>query len=226
MPPLPSVPQVLKIVLHYKVGIDVNAATVLHWVYAGLPPTSAQINTFCVAFNALTAAEWPIYLDNQTSYEGINVIDLSSPTAGAGFAGTLVAGARVGAFLGASSCVLVSYPVGRRYRGGKPRTYLPWGTGADLVDRNLWDPVSVGLFHTGWSTILGAVPAAGPIGAAALVSQCVVSYYGPPNRFITGSTGRIRTVSTVRGAALVDLISTFTVSPKVGSQRRRNLQRA
>lgn len=225
MPALPSVPFVLKFSLHYDVGTDAAAVTVLHWLYSGLPPTVAQIDTFCASFNALTAAEWPLVLSPGTSYLGIDVVDLSSPTSASGAASTSVSGTRSGTILSASAAVLVHYPIARRYRGGKPRTYLPWGTSDDLLNRNVWSNAALVAFNTTWTAILAAVPAAGPIGGAALVSQAVVSYYGPPNRFITSSTGRVRTVSTVRATPVVDLIPGFTMSPKVASQRRRNLQR-
>lgn len=226
MPALPSASFVFKIALAWDVGTDANALTILHWIYAGLPPTGTQVTTWCTNFNALTAAEWPIVLGADTTYLGVAMTDLTSPTSAEGFAGTSVVGTRTGAFLGAGSALLVHYPIGRRYRGGKPRSYLPWGTADDLTTRNTFGTGSMATFNTTWAAILNAVPAAGPVGTAALVSQVNLSYYGPPNRIITGSTGRVRTVSTVRTTPIVDLISGFSMSAKVASQRRRNLQRS
>jgi hypothetical protein len=121
--------------------------------------------------------------------------------------------------------VLINYPIGRRYRGGKPRSYLPWGTSADLNDAQTWDTTPLADFHTGWTAILAAVVAAGPVGSAVIGSQCNVSYYGPPNRIITGSTGRVRTISTTRSTPIIDDLPSFSVNRKLASQRRRNLQR-
>jgi hypothetical protein len=226
VPALPSVSFVFKIALAWDVGTDANAITDLHWLYAGLPPTGTQVTTWCTNFNALTSAEWPIVLGSSTKYLGVAMTDLTSPTSAEGFAGTSVTGTRAGSPLGAGTALLIHYPIGRRYRGGKPRSYLPWGTSADLDTRNTWDPTPLGVFSTTWAAILNAVPAAGPVGTAALVSQVNVSYYGPPNRTITGSTGRVRTVSTVRTTPIIDLISGFSASGKLASQRRRNLQRS
>lgn len=224
MPALPDVPQVIKARLHYDVGTDAQAVNIVHLKYSGAAPSPADMNTYCTSFNALTAAEWPIYQDSETTYLGIDVVDLTTPTSSAGAAGTSVVGTRAGSLLSASACVLIDYPIGRRYRGGKPRTYLPWGTSNDLDTRQTWS--SPATFHTGWSAIVNAFLAAGPIGSAVVLGLVSVSYYGPPNRTITGSTGRVRTVSTVRAAPIVDALSTFNVSAKVASQRRRNLQRA
>jgi hypothetical protein len=225
VPALPPVPNVIKHRLHFDVGTDSNAIVLLHSQYLGSPPSNAQMNTFCAAFNSLTSAEWPLYMDTDTLYLGNDAVDLTSPTAGAGSASTSVGGTRTGSKLGASTAVLVSYPISRRYRGGKPRSYLPWGTSDDLGNRNIWDTAVPGQFHTGWSAILSALAAAYPIGAATFESMVSVSYYGPPNRTVTGSTGRVRTLSTTRVTPLIDPWSTFNVSPKLGSQRRRNLQR-
>jgi hypothetical protein len=225
MPALPPVPGVIKLRLHYDVGTDANAISLLHWRYTGAAPSGADMNTFCTAVNALTAAEWPLYLQADNLYLGIDATDLTSATSASGAAGTSVAGTRSGSLLGAGTAVLISYPISRRYRGGKPRQYLPFGSADDLNTRNVWGSASVTDFHTGWAAILAAIAAAGPIGAAVLVTQCVVSYYGPPNRTVTGSTGRVRTLSTTRATPIVDDISSFSVSAKVASQRRRNLQK-
>jgi hypothetical protein len=225
MPALPNVPGVIRQLLEWDVGTDANAITVLHHRYAGTPPTSGQMNTFCASFDALAAAEWPLYLDADSKYLGNTAVDLTSPTAAAGADVTSVTGTRAGGTLGAGTAVLVDYAISRRYRGGKPRSYLPWGTGADLVTRNTWAGASVTDFHTGWGAIQNAITAAYPIGAATFVSFCVVSYYGPPNRTVTGSTGRVRTLSTVRAVPIVDDWDSYRVSNKVSSQRRRNLQR-
>ena len=127
--------------------------------------------------------------------------------------------------MGAGTAVLVTYPIGRRYRGGKPRSYLTWGTAEDLATRNTFSGGAVTAFHTGWSAILSAIGAAFPLGSATFLDFVSLSYYGPPNRLITGSTGRVKTISTQRATALIDPWGTFNVSDKVASQRRRNLQR-
>jgi hypothetical protein len=226
MPALPSASFIFKITLSWDVGTDTSAVTILHWLYAGLPPTPAQCSTWCTSFNALTSAEWPLVMGSSTTYLGVSIIDLTSPTSAEGSAGTSVVGTRSGATLGAGTALLAHYPIGRRYRGGKPRSYLPWGTADDLNTRNTWITPFLTIATTTWQAILNAVPAAGPVGTAALVSQVNLSYYGPPNRTITGSTGRVRTVSTVRPTPLIDLISGFSMSGKLASQRRRNLQRS
>jgi hypothetical protein len=225
LPALPDAPSIIKQRLHWDVGTDANAITLLHFKYAGAPPVPLDMSSYCTSFNALTAAEWPIYLDAETTYLGTDVVDLTSPTSASGSAGTSVVGTRAGSSIGASSAVLINYPISRRYRGGKPRSYLPWGTADDLLTRNSWKGASLTDFQTGWDAIQAAVAAAFPIGSATFVEFVSVSYYGPPNRTVTGSTGRVRTLSTTRAAPLIDLLGDFTVSGKVGSQRRRNLQR-
>jgi hypothetical protein len=224
VPALPPVPNVIKHRLHFDVGTDANAVVILHSQYLGAPPTSAQMNTFCTSLNSLTSAEWPIYQDASTLYLGNDAVDLTSPTSGSGSAGASVAGTRAGSLLGAGVAVLTHYPIARRYRGGKPRSYIPWGTADDLTNRNTWGSSAVTDFHTGWSAILSAIAAAYPIGGATFETMVSVSYYGPPNRTVTGSTGRVRTLSTTRATPLIDPWSSFSVIAKVGSQRRRNLQ--
>lgn len=223
MPALPPVPGVFKFLLQWGDGTDTNALSVLHFQYSGAVPTGVDWNNYCSAFNGLQAAEWPIVLDSSSSYMGCAAIDLSVGGAEGGTAASVV-GTRAGNPIGAASSCLIHYPISRRYRGGKPRTYLPMGTDADLLTRQTWTGAFLSAIETFWNTVRVAAVDAGPVGASVVGSQVAVSYYGPPNRLITGSTGRVRTISTVRATPIVDVLSSFQPRPKVASQRRRNLQ--
>jgi hypothetical protein len=114
---------------------------------------------------------------------------------------------------------------GRRYRGGKPRGYWPLGTATDLQTRQTWTSD----FTSAAVTILQNIYSQNNDQSAdgcTITNQVNVSYYGPPNRIITGSTGRVRTVSTVRAVPIVDSVTAVSINDRLASQRRRNLIRS
>lgn len=70
------------------------------------------------------------------------------------------------------------------------------------------------------NNFLGGIAAAGWSGAGTL-GTVGVQYYGPPNRTITGSTGRVRTVSTLLATPVVWPVTGLNANARLGSMRRR-----
>jgi len=223
MPARPPVPGVIRTALHWQVGLDNAAETISYWAYTGPAPTGLQLIAMATEFNALQVAEWPIYLSPGVIYLGIDIADLSSLLGEAGGAGAAVVGTRATTPNAADVCALLNYTIARHYRGGKPRSYLPWLTNEDRSDENHWTSGAVTDVETGWSTVQAAMAAAAPSAAIAVSGQVNVSYLGPPNAYKGVAPGRITTHSTPRAAPIVDLLPSFRCNPILGSQRRRNL---
>jgi hypothetical protein len=124
----------------------------------------------------------------------------------------------------AGVALLQNFTVARRYRGGKPRIYLPVGTSATLQNASTWTSGFVTSMNAAWASASTFIPAAAPSGTT-ITGQVSVSYYKDFTVFI-GSTGRARNISTLRtGGPVIDSITAATVNAKPASQRRRNLQR-
>lgn len=224
MPALPSVPAVVRNVLHFTLEEDLHAIVRFFIKYSGSAPSDADMVTYATAIG--TAFDDNLASLMSTQYHCIECIstDLSSPTAAEG-AGTFDSpGTRSGTTIPASLCLLEKLHVARRYRGGHPRTYWPFGVAADQEDAQTWDSS----FLTAAATALSAWDAALTaldIGSATTVSQVNVSYY---NGFTvhTGVTGRARNVPTVRSSPVIDTITAASVATGMASQRRRLLRLA
>jgi hypothetical protein len=155
----------------------------------------------------------------------VSAADLTSPTAGSGQAATNIAGGRPGVPLDAATAVLINHAIGRRYRGGKPRTYLPAGVGGDILNPQQWTTQAVSDFHS-WVTYLDSVRQGMP-GTTVLHSLVNVSYYKGSKASITGTAPYERghtkpIVSTDPGYPIIDSITSSSVNVKPASQRRRS----
>jgi hypothetical protein len=224
VPALPAVPDVIRLELDFTVGLDAAAPVRFFWSYSGGIPTAGDMGSIAGQLYSAASSALPPVMHPDTIVTEARAQDLSSDTGFSGSSSGSVPGTESGEPLGADVCVLFNFPIGRHYRGGKPRGYWPLGTTADLLTRQTWQSASLALFHAAWTASAGTL-AAFTAGAITLGLPVNVSYYGPPNRFITGSTGRIRTVSTGRAVPIVDEITGLSVNSHLGSQRRRNLIR-
>lgn len=221
MPALPDVPGVTRVEVDFLVGTDANALIRWYQGYEGGPPAAADVaDAAGEVFAALSGAA-PAVMHADTSITEVRVTDLSSATGAEGTDSGAIVGTRAGGALGAAVAFLHNAHVGRRWRGGKPRTYWPIGTDADLVTRQEWESASVAEF-TEFASLIQYNLIGVSSGATVWGEPVNVSYYGPPNRIITGSTGRVRTVSTVRAVPLVDIVTSFSGNIHLASQRRRN----
>lgn len=205
MSALPPVPNVVKLQLHYQVG-DKAAANILHFAYSpfGAAPeayVSAMATTASVA-NTANAGLW----QPDTTFLGVTVTDLSSDTGFVVDSGADTVGTREGEVLSANVALLASYFIDRRYRGGHPRTYLPWFTNADILNPQQWVEASVGDATDAWSTFIDTLLVIGG-GGYVTANQVQVSYY----------TGHV-----AREFPLVDAIFFNECDQVIASQRRRD----
>lgn len=208
MPALPNIPNVVKVQLHYQVGADTTAMTVHHFRYSGGPPNSSdclqlasEINT---AANPLAA-----FLDTSSSLSGCTVTDLSTNLGGQNTQTRTLLGTETGGLLSAGTAYLLNLQIARRYRGGKPRNYFPFGTTTNINGRTQW----VGVWHdsvqsalqTFFAQCLGLVG-----GATTLTAHVSVGYHDK-----TAPGGILPTPH-------VDTITGYKGSLHIASQRRRN----
>lgn len=221
MPPLPFVANAIKAQLQWSEAEDAHLFTTLYFLYSGGPPNASEALTLATdIYNAaaVPVGQWGV----TTNLTGCRVTDLSSSTTGDALHTASTPGTRSGTdVLAGGTSVLVNYTIGRRYRGGKPRNYLPWGLSGDLLDRQTWKPGTVTSFHDSWSTFIGTVLGS-VAGSTTLTAHINVSYYqGVTYQAAAAGTKQVAT-PTRRDVPVKDDIIGFSISPVPASQRRRN----
>lgn len=220
MPPLPAVPNVAKVQVGWSASSDTTIITSQYFRYSGGPPTTTDAQTFAADIYSLWAAQ-DLMWDASTFLDGVTFTDLSSSGAALGGHAQVTAGTRSGGALPGAACALVAYTIQRRYRGGKPRNYLPWGADSDVASRQTW----LGAFTTAVDSAMASIRT-GTIGLASgtttLTDQVNVSYYDGFTSVQNPVTLRWRNIPKRRTVPVVDTIVTFSTKPNIASQRKRN----
>jgi len=221
MPALPDVPNVLKVTINWHVEADALAQTIHYFRWSGAA-SAADLSTFANDVVSQGSTAFQALCSDQVGMTAATARDLTSSMGNEATAGTPWNGTRGAVILPPAAAVVVSHSIARHYRGGHPRTYLPLGEGGDVTNGGLWTSALTAAADAAWGSYVAALISGSPYGSLTISQLVNVSFFGPPNRIITGSTGRVRTVSTVRAVPLIDTITGHVTRSNIGSQRRRN----
>lgn len=224
MPALPSPGKILRLDHIFTVGEDTKAKVRQFWSYLTGPPTASEVATIATAARSAFSGTLAPFLQSSRELTEVILTDLSSSTGNVGTDTTAVAGTRASAPLSADVCALESCKVNRRYRGGHPRMYWPFGVESDLGDVQTWHNSFVADLNAALFAYESDV--AGEIGSILGGSEHVnVSFY---EGFVvhTGTTGRAHNISTVRSTPVVDVIVDHHVPLGLAVQRKRLLRLA
>jgi hypothetical protein len=221
MPALPAVPGVIKCQLTCTIGNDTNAMCRFYIRYAATAPTPAQLTTFAAAIATAWAANMPITYPPASSLTGVFCEDLTTSSSAIGAWSGSVIGTNGGGIIPNAAAAMMQFLIARRYRGGKPKVFLPIGAASDIGVGGVWLPAFITAATAAFQTFMAAVIAAAWPGAG-LVQQASVSYYNGFNPVQNPITGRWRNVPRLRLAPLIDDIIGIVMEAGIASQRRRN----
>jgi hypothetical protein len=224
VPALPPVPGTVKLQLHWTVGPDGNAMTVMHWGYTGSAPSASSISSWTVAINAAAALDLAPLIFSGNAYQGCTVTDIASNTGVQITAPAPTPGTRGGETLPAQCAVLLNKHIATRYRGGKPRSYVPFGQAGDLQGDENWSTTFISAVASGWANFTTALTNKTE-GSTVFTSETAISYYQGYASPVTHPGGRVTQGSALRtGGPIIYPIVSTSVNPKPATQRRR-LQR-
>jgi hypothetical protein len=221
VPALPDVPKVLKLALVHLYGANLDVVTRHYIAYSGSAPSDADLNAFCEAVRNNWDEDVKPLCSDDVELKLVEATDLTTVTSAIGSFATSVEGTRTGTPIPAASCVVQSYEIARRYRGGHPRGYWPCGVNTDLAGSLEWSSDAIADFQPGLDAYFADALASG-WGGAGTLTHVNVSYYEGFTVVTDPITGRARNVPTPRDTPVIDTISSTIVRARVGSQRRRN----
>lgn len=218
--PLPDRPCV-RVRLDYSHDSGLKAGSRLYLAYAGSAPTSGN----CATLATDIANDWSTniaqLLNANWQLTEIDIIDIATRTGNSGQWVGSEAGTASGTAMPAQTAMNVEYGIGRRYRGGKPRMFLPPSVTSNLVSDVAWSSTYLTGYKTDFVAFMTAVQGHS-VGAMGALTHINLSYYeGFTN--ITNTSGRTRAAPKYRATALSDVVTDYFPKAEVGSQRRRRV---
>lgn len=217
-PPLPDT-SCVRVHLIYNQANPGEGGNRFYISYSGSAPTPGN----CATFAASVGTEWETHIAPLIAepYEltEVDVIDITTATGNSGQAFPDVGGSRAGAYLPDSVAINVEFGIARRYRGGKPRMYLPPATEGDLQNQSSWTSAFVSAVNTGVEAFFSGIESF-DIGSMGTLQHINLSYYqGYTNVPIPGERTKVK--NNYRAVALHDNIESYSCKAMIGSQRRR-----
>lgn len=216
--PLPDIPCVRVRIT----GLDPRGntwGTRFYLSYAGSAPTGANCTSLAGDIMTALGGQLQPLLSFQSSVQECDVLDIATSSGLSGQSTAAFDGTRAGTSLPAQVSVTIEYGIARRYRGGKPRAYLPLGMDADLLDVANWQGSFVNAVNAAMIAGFAAVEALS-VGAMGALKHVNLSYYkGYQNVEIPGK--RAYNTPMYQYPAVHDNITGYFCKGELSSQRRR-----
>lgn len=216
--PPPASPCV-RVRLIYTDTSGTEAGSRFYLGYAGAAPSAGN----CITLATDIATAWNDHLaslpSNNWTLTEVDVLDITTDLGLSGAATVSFEASGGTVPLAKMSAINVEYNIARRYRGGKPRMFLPGGTQANMTDEGRWTDGFIGDVNTGMAAFFSQIEAL-EIGTMGALTHVNLSYYAGFKN-ITNSSGRERAVPTYRATALLDVVQGYACKARIGSQRRR-----
>jgi len=225
VPALPAAPNVIRIELGFAIYTTHGATSRFYMQYTGGPPSDGNLNTLASDVSTAWASTMAA-----AQYVGVDLIeitctDLSTPTSAIGTWSGSVAGTLSGTPLPVEICGNLHSVIARRYRGGRPKLFIPMGITASLAgDETSWSTAFISDVNGYWAAFKTALFALTGIGCT-LTEHVNVSYYEGFASVQNPVTKRWRNIPTPRtGDAVIDTITATTLQTLISQQRRRRVE--
>jgi hypothetical protein len=206
----------------YSLGDVKNIINTIFLAYTGTS-LGTDVSTITANFVNSWSGRLAAQVSHDLTLETVTTTDLISSTGVTDTANPVITGDVVAPSVTAGAAMVISFKVGRRYRGGHPRIYLPGAQQNQVQSDNTWSLAYIGAMHTAWTGMVSDVTTATYTTAGSL-SQINISYFQGFTEVLYPS-GRYHTIPKLRpDGPHKDPILSTVINPKVASQRRRNQQ--
>lgn len=218
VPPLPESP-CLRVRLDFQDLTDNESGCRFFLSYSGSAPTGDNCNTLATDVSAAFSDNLAGVMSQNFALREVDVLDIATHDGLSGTWSGNINGGQSGQPLPLQVATNIEFGIGRRYRGGKPRIYLPPSDESFVEDQAHWNTDYVAAQNTNIAAFFTQISALS-IGAIGTLAHVNLSYYsGFANH--TNTSGRARAVPQYRTAAVVDPVTGYSTKALFGSQRRR-----
>lgn len=216
--PLPDKPCV-RVRLIYNEGAVGESGNRFYISYAGSAPSGGNCASLATSIQGFWSSHLAPQISNAFALEEVDVLDIATDSGLSGQWTGSDPGQATGTGPPANVATNVEFGIARRYRGGKPRFYLPPGDNGDILSLSSWTGQFVTNTTAAVTAFFAAIEALA-VGSMGTLQHVNLSYYSGFKN-VANSSGRERAVPQYRATALSDPIVGYSCKAIVGSQRRR-----
>jgi hypothetical protein len=216
--PLPASP-CMRVRLVYTQLDDSLASSRFYLSFTGGSASAADLNTLSTDIATAWNTDLAELVSEQFTLTEVDILDLTTDHGNSGLATVSHAGTLAGSILPDQVATNIQYKIGRRYRGGKPRMYLPPPDVTKLLDPAHLTSAFVTLCNTQVAAFFSAISALS-VGSLGALAQVNLSYYSGFTN-VTNSSGRTRAAPKYKAAATLDTVTGYDTHALLSSQRRR-----
>jgi len=216
--PVPTPSGVVRCITKWASG-DAFGSSRFDLAYTGGPPTTAVLGNIATLVSDAVTTHLVPWLSAGGDFIGAECIDLANPDTPAGSVTVSVGGGLSGTPGPTQAMMLINKIPDRRYRGGKPKQFLPLGNESVMSDPRTWTSGFQADVTAAYEAMIAELSGAST-GGVTLGAEVCVSYYSGteanPN-----PRGRLQRVPTPRVVPLVVNIESIAAAALFGTQRRR-----
>jgi len=216
--PLPDVPCV-RVRLIFTDSESNELGSRFYLSYSGSAPTGANCTTLAGDISTAWGTNLKGLCNDDIALSEIDVLDIATNSGLSGQWTGTVQGTSGSGIVPIQSAAVCEFGIARRYRGGKPRMYMPPPGPSLQLNNKQWTTGFTSSISTDVAAFMAQIEGLS-VGSMGTLSHVSLSYYkGFTN--ITNSSGRERAVPTYRATALHDTVTGYFGKQEMGSQRRR-----
>ena len=219
VPPLPDTPT-LRCAYQMNHDSGLKAGNRFYVRYGGSAPNGANCISIAQALQTLWSAHFQPLINVDWTLVNTDVIDITTLLGASGSYASSDGGADTGTPMYAQQAMNVEFNIAERYRGGKPRMYMPPGADGNQLNDVSWEPSYVASWNSAWNAWATGL-AAISVGGVGTLTHTILSYYhGFTNK--GGGADRAYNVPTYRTPnALHFDVTGYSAKQEISSQRRR-----
>lgn len=222
MPTPPNVPSVCRFRL---LGTLANAApwgVRFYTLFSGGSPSNANMLTLAEGVAAAWNDTCGQHQSHNVTTTACDGIDLTTDSGAAATADVDYPGGADEAPVDNQVAGIVKYIIARRYRGGKPKMYIPGLGISGVLDNSHWTTSFADAMGTAFTDFDSAISLLSA-GSTDLQEIVNVSFYKGFTPSQNPVTLRWRNIPTYRSEVIIDPVGAFTFDELFGSQKRRRV---
>lgn len=221
MPALPTVTKTIKVQLGFLLNPGLSGSR-FFINYTGGPPTAADLATYAEDVSGAWNSHLKTYQTTGWSLQNVVCTDLDSSTGARGEWTGDIAGTDDGGDPSAGICTVIDFVILNRYRGGKPRIYLPIGTPNWNENAQTWTDAFVTDVNTGWDNFISELEGI-ELSSFSANAQVNVPYYKGYNTSTPPWRGPgFKYPPKLQSSPVTpEVIQSVSTRQRIGSQRRR-----